>query len=145
MWTRIVELIFVINSIAVKTIALLFIVFGCYNVIKNSISQNGQETSLVAVVVIIIGTFLSLLCLVKSLRFSIACHVALFSICGSGIWTCMKYSQEFQEFFSHEISILWSLKDSSRLYRKTVEIIQNSVVCCKIHSVVSLCLENCRE
>lgn len=141
MWSQTSKLIFVLNSSASQIVAFLLQFFGFYVVIKTLIRNSEQEISSVAVFAIFTGVFLILPCFINSIRISFVCHGSLLLSCGSGIWMSLKHSQEFQEFFSHEISILWTLKDSSRVYQKTVQVLSDLVDCCKVHTLVSLQLK----
>lgn len=141
MWPRIVTCVFCVNVFATKVCALLLQSFGLYIVIKTVKSNSDDELSVLAVFSVIFGAILLISCTVKSKAISNFCHSLLLSTCASIVWICFKYSQQFQEFFSHEISMLWVLRDSSKMFSKTVETIQNLVDCCKVHTlVVSNCL-----
>jgi hypothetical protein len=137
MQSLIASFIFDLNSIVLRIIAVLLQIFGCFVVVKTLICERQQELSFIAVFSIAFSMMLFLVLHLKSHRQQIILHSLLISLCGSIMLLSQKQSQHLQEFFSHEISILWTLRNSSTLYQNTIKMIQNLVDCCKVHSIVS--------
>lgn len=137
MQSHIFLLIFDLNLIVLKVFVVLFNVFGVFVVIKTLISVGEQELSYLAVLSVCLSLLLLIISYVKSSRKQIVSSGVLVSFAASITWGISKYPQEYAEFFSHEISILWTLRNTSCLYRSFIRLFQDLVDCCKIHTIVS--------
>ena len=137
MQSRFFSVIFVVNTFSIRCFSFFLQVFGCFVVMKTLSCDRPQELSLLAVFSMALSLLLWIILTIKSIRKSIILHFILLFICASIMRTVFKNSQKLQEFFSHEISILWTLRNTPKIYQETIRFIQKLVDCCKIHNVVS--------
>jgi predicted neutral ceramidase superfamily lipid hydrolase len=137
MWSHFLTFVNKLNVLMLWMFAVFLQLFGFYVLAKKFRHQNDQETSFLAIFSVVFSFILLLTLTLKSNRNRIISHSGLLSFCASTILIARYESKRFQEFFSHEISILWTLKDSSMMYQNTIELIQYLVDCCKVHTIVS--------
>lgn len=100
---------------------------------------SGTEFSYLAVLALLIGAYHLLHLLIDKARTTNALllyHSTRIVTCAIALFLSSHNKQYFQEFFSHELSKLWTLRDSSVIYKEVIRAIQNLVECCKIHSLV---------
>lgn len=139
-----------ICSLSFDVLAYFLFVFGFYVTLKTILSAR-DEFSVIAITSMVVGVAILMSSIVDDVwtryqfkEFQIVshcCYTILISLCAATILLSQKYKQNFETFFSHEISILWTLRDSSILYQKIIIMLQSLVDCCKFHSVVDKLIE----
>lgn len=140
---RLIELV---TSIASKIIGIFLFVFGGYVTIKLLLFEQYDKISVLSFASLAAG---SLIIVIHSLEETgkafglkhspsvVTCgYLILLSSSATVIVAPAFHRQELDVFMSNEISLLWTLRDSSSLYKSIIQMLQNSLDCCKIHSLV---------
>lgn len=137
------QLVQTVSSAVSKVSAFCFFTFGFY-VIKKS-NAHDEEISVLPFVFMAVGSFIiSIHCLEsfaiilkQANAILISCYLILITSNATVIATSVYHREEFEQFMSKEIGLLWTLRDSSNFYRAIIQTLQNVLDCCKIHSLVS--------
>lgn len=137
------------SSTASKLFGVFLFTFGLYVAIKLlSNEQDEKEISILSFASIAFGLFIILIhsfeaigkkFVIKQLNLAVIVgYLVLISSSVATIAVSLFHNKEIGKFMSREIAVLWTLRDSSSLYKVIVEILQNSLDCCKVHSLVRL-------
>lgn len=143
MQSKLLRVIFTINSALLRLLSLVLITFGSYIIWK---TESVERLNELAAFSITFGTLIFLTFVVNGIAQSrqksrlfivtICLHAACLSSCASVIFMYSAYQQQFNAFFSRQIDILWTIKDSSLVHKKVIFLLQELIDCCKIHNLV---------
>lgn len=131
-----------------KVLGVSLLTFGVYVMTKSIVFD--QTLSVLPTISLCFGAILvlthiieeigKLLMMKQLLVVSVVCYFFLISWCIAVIAFALVNDKDFEILMAHEIGVLWLLRDSSKIYRAIIGILQSSLDCCKIHSVVRLVL-----
>lgn len=148
MQSKLLRAIFTINSALLRLFSLVLITFGFYIIRKTG---NVEWPNELAAFSITFGTLIVVTFVVYGVAQSrqknrlfivtVCLHAACLSSCASVIFMYSAYQQQLNAFFSRQIDILWTVKDSSLVHKKFVFFLQKSIDCCKVHNLVEVLLK----
>lgn len=133
-----------------KVLGVSLFAFGFYVLTKSIIFGQNERPSVLPAILLSLGAIIIATHIIEEigkhlmikqlLALAIGCYLFLISCSISVIAIALAYHKDLELLMAHEIEVLWLLRDSSKIYRTIVAIIQNSLDCCKIHSLVRLVL-----
>lgn len=135
------------SSALIKVLGLVFLVFGSYVSLKSVFDGSDKELSALAIYATSAGTFMLITAAIDEIQkclklkhlmsISICCKFLMIFACALIVLLSLVHRKSFEIFLNHELSLLWTLRDSSKIYKSFVYLLMISFDCCKIHTLVS--------
>lgn len=119
----------------------LMFVFASYVLFKESFQLKSQNPSVTSLFTAVLGVFAMLFAFCDfDIRFRNSLRILSSLVCltlsSSVLLVNFHQYQSFENFAVEEIAKLWTLRDSSQIYKKIIRTIAEAIDCCKVHSLV---------
>lgn len=135
------------SAALIKVLGLVFLIFGSYVSLKSVLDGSDRELSALAIYATSAGTFMLITAAIDEIQtclkrkhlmtISIFCKLFMIITCALVVLLSLVRRKSFEIFLSHELDLLWTLRDSSKIYKSFVYLLMISFDCCKIHTLVS--------